>query len=147
MIIASDRTAIATFVQSIWQADWGKLAWPNDNFTIPTAQRWATIAWIESNSARASLGNDFLVRTYGFLQIDLYEPDQGGTLQQMQIAEEIHDAFLELVLPTTAGPSLEFEVPNTRIPAPNEVRASNLEDNWSRLTISIPFMKNVGFVK
>jgi hypothetical protein len=147
MIIAADRQAIATFLTSLWQDEWGKVAWPNDNFTIPSNGRWATVAWIESDSSRASLGNDFLVRTYGFLQIDLYEPDQGGTVQQLHIAEAIHDAFMELVLPTGAGPALEFQVPNSRIPAPNEVRASNLEDNWSRLTISIPFIKNQGFIK
>lgn len=147
MIVESDRVAIVTFLTSIWQPSWGGIAWPNDNFKIPDAQRWATVAWIESTSDRASLGNDFLVRTYGYLQIDLYEPDQGGTKQQLLIAEEIHNAFLEYVLPTGSGPALEFGVPNSRIPAPNEVRASNLEDNWSRLTISIPFVKNVGFVK
>ena len=108
MIVESDRVAIVTFLTSIWQPSWGGIAWPNDNFKIPDAQRWATVAWIESTSDRASLGNDFLVRTYGYLQIDLYEPDQGGTKQQLLIAEEIHNAFLEYVLPTGSGPAHTF---------------------------------------
>lgn len=147
MLTDADRKAVVAKIQAIWDPTWGGIGWPNDNFKIPKDSRWATVSYIELDASRASLGNDFLIRTYGIVQIDLYEPNQAGTGQQRVIAEAIHDEFLELNLVTSTGTYLEFGVPSSRSPAPNEVRASNLEDNWSRLTINLPFVKNVGFIK
>lgn len=146
MFREEDRVAIATFLNPLWVPDYGPLAWPNARFKIPKNGRWGSVDIIDYDTSRASLSDTFQLRHLGAVQLDFYTPEGQGSSENKIAADELSLSFLEVILPAPNG-ALQFGIPKGRPPSANELRAMNLEDNWNRYTLTIPYKKDSLVVK
>lgn len=72
------------------------------------------------------------------MQVDIYVPVGGGVKASRLIADFLEAAYDSLDL-AHAGGLIYFRTPSSREISGNEVRASNLEDNWGRYVVECPY--------
>lgn len=140
----TERELLTRHFQLNWNDSDGPVAWPNMEFTTPTNSMFVVFSLVERVTNRASLGaSSYLNRAYGSVQIDIYTPIGKGTKASRVIAERLERVYDSLVLVTTDGEAIHFQTPSSRVLPTNEMRAANLDDNWSRYVVDCPFYRQI----
>lgn len=137
----TERVLLTAHFLSQWNPADGKIAWPNKDFTTPSNEMFVVFNILDRGTVRSSLGRTYLKRSFGSLQIDIYTPASMGTSRSRQIADRLENIYDSLDLVTSDGQSVVFGTPSSRVLPPNEQRAANLDDNWDRYVVDLPFKR------
>jgi hypothetical protein len=140
----TERAAITGHFALNWNPADGPVAYPNHEFTTPTNQMFAVLSIVESGTFRKSLGYaQYLKRSRGILQVDIYTPLGLGTKKSRLIGERLERVYDTFDMVTSDGERICFETPSSRTLPLNEQRAANLDDNWDRYVFQAPFYRDI----
>lgn len=67
--------------------------WDDIPFKQPDNEAWAAFTFMQNPTKQASIGNRFVARTTGFIQIDITRSEDKGTADLRRIAEKAADIF------------------------------------------------------
>lgn len=67
--------------------------WDNVPFKQPSNGRWFEIIAMQNQQKQVSLGNKFIVRTTGFIQIDVMDREEAGSLWAKTACEALTNIF------------------------------------------------------
>lgn len=144
----TERNAIMNFFKLNWDPADGPVAYPNIEFTTPKNSKFVVVNIVEGNTTRKSIGYaQYLKRSTGRLQIDIYTPIGEGTKPSRVIGERLERVFDTIDINLSDGEWVRFGTPQSRTIPINEQRASNLEDNWERYVVECPFYRDVVVTK
>ena len=144
----TERKLIMDHFKMNWNPADGPVAYPNIEFDTPTNSMFAVVHIVEGGTFRKSIGySQYLKRSNGTLQIDIYSPIGQGTKAARLIGERLERVYDTLDLVTSDGERVCFQTPTSRTVPINEQRASNLEDNWDRYVVECPFFRDIVVTK
>lgn len=118
------------------------VAWPNQPFETPAREKFVIVNIVNRGSVRLSLGRTFIKRHMSTVQADIYIPQDQGTKISRQISDTLEDEYEMLELITVEGEKITFGTPSSRVLAPNEIRATNVDDNWDRYVFEAPYYRD-----
>ncbi len=146
---ATERALVMGHFTATWNAAYASvpIAWPNHEFLTPTNQPFAVFNLVDRGTTRESLGRTYFKRHRGTIQVDLYMPLGQGIKWGYAVSDYLETVYDSLDLVTTDNQPVRFRTPTARPIAGNEARASNLEDNWARLVVEIPFDRSEVLVR
>jgi hypothetical protein len=144
----TERKTIMDHFKLNWNPADGPVAWPNIEFATPVNSAFAVVQIVEGGTYRRSIGySQYLKRSAGTLQIDIFTPQGLGTRNSRLIGERLERVYDTLDLVTSDGEFLRFGTPRSRTLPVNEQRAANLDDNWDRYVVECPFYRDVVVTK
>lgn len=145
---AADRKTLTVKLKSWWDSSFGPLAYPNATFVPPNDAQWAAASILYYDTDRASLGSsDYLRRTDGSLQVDLFVPGGMGTDEAWRVCDRVERDWDGLILRNDDGDSLIFGCPDARVVSGNEARTDGTQGNWFHVVVDCPFRRDTSVVK
>lgn len=135
-----ERSVVTEYFRATWNANYSyAVAWPNHEFDTPVNSIFVVFNLVDRGTMRETLGRTYLKRHRGTIQVDIYVPQGLGTKTARQIADFLENQFDSVDLPMGDGSYIFFRTPTSReIPA-NVQRAANLDDNWYRYMVELPY--------
>lgn len=141
------RVAILSAVKLVWPPDFGLLSVPNVNFTIPNNSRWGAVRINDNGTDRRSLGADYLKRSVGSLQFDLYAPSNTGTRENTEASDFLEEFFDSRELLTSDDEMIVFQTPYSLDVSGVQERQDGTNSNWYRRIVDCPFYRDSHFIK
>lgn len=139
----TERVALSSLFSTLWNEPVnGPIARQNIDFQTPANSMFVGTYILDRGTSRRSLGVPAFKRHIKTFQIDIYTPSGLGTKKSRQLAEQLEEAYQDLVVSLPDGETVIFGTPSSRVLAPNEQRAANLDDNWDRYVIECPFYRD-----
>lgn len=144
----SERSTVSSAILAGWKPEFGPTAWPNQPFVAPPGARWAQITILTYSTDRISLGREnFLKRTIGSVQIDLFCPQDQGASGNKSISDYLEDHFEDRIFIISPQEKIEFGTPESRETTGVQERQEGTNDNWFRTVVDIPFQRDVQVIK
>lgn len=111
-----------------------KIKYENVKFIQPSGVIYVSTFLLEGDAFQASLGNKFVERHVGVLQIDIMTPEGIGTAGRNSLADRISEIFRRLNSLLDDGAYVQFRIPRST--------ALGNEGLFDRMAVSVSYYRD-----